>query len=308
MDERELLAAVHALARSDMELACGEEGHGSGHVCLAEAEDVGFPALLDEMSRHFGVPRNLATDGYVDPTLTERTGLPVVDPVREQIVELRAWSYGNAWVACGIVRVGDGTRSVALVAERHAVAPDELTPDASWVDRLVGITGWQEERVHVVDWPAIEAELGTALPADYKQLVERFGDGAFDGFLDLLLPDAPPGAIDLVEANKDFPSWAEPHGAYTWAPRGVHDAPVRLLWWAGCEQEIRFCWLPEDPDPDQWPVLFAEAGDSDADWERFDGSAAEFIYRMLTDLRHPHSTARYFDTHWFQTYQRPVRH
>ncbi|MGC9535429.1 hypothetical protein [Streptomyces sp. UG1] len=36
-------------------------------------------------------------------------------------------------------------------------------------------------------------------------------------------------------------------------------------------------------------------------WQRFDGSTAEFIHRMLTDPHHPFSTARYFDVHWFQS-------
>jgi hypothetical protein len=35
---------------------------------------------------------------------------------------------------------------------------------------------------------------------------------------------------------------------------------------------------------------------------RFDGATAQFVYRMLTEPQHPFSTARYFDGHWFESY------
>ena len=38
-------------------------------------------------------------------------------------------------------------------------------------------------------------------------------------------------------------------------------------------------------------------------WQRFGGSTAEFIHRMLTDPHHPFSMARYFDVHWFESYE-----
>ncbi|MFI6726874.1 hypothetical protein NRF20_04735 [Streptomyces sp. R-74717] len=38
-----------------------------------------------------------------------------------------------------------------------------------------------------------------------------------------------------------------------------------------------------------------------AEWSRFDGSTTEYVYRLLTDPTVPHSAARYFDTHWFQS-------
>ncbi|MFB7419686.1 hypothetical protein ACFC18_41965 [Streptomyces sp. NPDC056121] len=50
-----------------------------------------------------------------------------------------------------------------------------------------------------------------------------------------------------------------------------------------------------------WPVLASE--DIPDSWTRFDGTAAEFVFRMLTERAHPHSVARYYDTHWFQSYE-----
>lgn len=37
-------------------------------------------------------------------------------------------------------------------------------------------------------------------------------------------------------------------------------------------------------------------------WQRFDETTGEFVYRMLTERGRPFSTARHFDTHWFDSY------
>jgi hypothetical protein len=65
----------------------------------------------------------------------------------------------------------------------------------------------------------------------------------------------------------------------------------------------RFYWLAEGDDPDRWAVLATDGGSDYDAWTRFPGSAAEFVFRMLTERSHPFSTARYFDTHWFERYE-----
>ncbi|MGW1258238.1 SMI1/KNR4 family protein [Streptomyces sp. NPDC002513] len=57
---------------------------------------------------------------------------------------------------------------------------------------------------------AFEARLGTTLPGDYKRLAEVFGHGAFDGFLQLSVPDAPFKSADIVR-----PVQAEPLPPFT---------------------------------------------------------------------------------------------
>jgi hypothetical protein len=84
----------------------------------------------------------------------------------------------------------------------------------------------------------------------------------------------------------------------------VYPASGGLLQWGRSEQADEFYWLTGDPDPDRWPVLVKE--EIPDSWERFDGTMAEFIHRMLTEPEHPFSTARYFDTHWFQSYEDQV--
>lgn len=48
-----------------------------------------------------------------------------------------------------------------------------------------------------VDWAQAERALGAALPADYKQLVETYGDGIFDDTIWLLVPDSAFSECDL---------------------------------------------------------------------------------------------------------------
>ena len=211
-----------------------------------------------------------------------------------------AWAYDTCWIGCGIVAAGNGVRPVVLVARRAAPALEELAEDATWVDRVVFVTGQDGELTHTVGWDTAEAWLGTGLPSDYKQLVQIFGCGAFDGYLDMFLPNGPPGSLDIVEHALSMASWDGEDGNSMWAPHRLFPAPGGLLQWAGSEREDSFYWLTEGADPDRWPILVPK--DDYSDWIRFDGSTAEFIFRMLTDPRQPCSTAAYFDAHWFMSY------
>ena len=138
----------------------------------------------------------------------------------------------------------------------------------SWVERVVAVTGWEADQACEVDWTSVEERLGTALPGDYKQLVERFGYGAFDGCLDLLPPDGPRGSLDLVEFNEWWARWAVVNGDSSWEPYRLYPSPGGPLQWASTEQKTSFYWLTEGPDPDRWPILVTDVGP--ADWDRFD--------------------------------------
>lgn len=125
-----------------------------------------------------------------------------------------------------------------------------------------------------VDWARIEAEVGTRLPADYKRMVETFGDGAFDGFLAL---------------NQE--PW-------------THLREEGLLIWAGTEHENLYCWQTDDStDPDRWSVAIRTFDTFAGELAVFDCSAAEFVCRILLDPDHPFTMAHYFDTHWFMNYR-----
>src|SRR5687767_4426187 len=145
--------------------------------------------MTDLLDGRYGAPRTLVLDGFTDPTVDESRGAALLVPFEERDVTIRAWAYGDRWVGTGTARDGEGiVRPVLVVAHRAmpgtlAVAPGE---DVDWMERLIRITGWTHPAQRPeVDWAETESRLGTALPSDYKRMVETFGEGAFDAFLTL---------------------------------------------------------------------------------------------------------------------------
>ncbi|MFG3009579.1 SMI1/KNR4 family protein [Streptomyces cinerochromogenes] len=248
-------------------------GPGDGHMYLPS--DLDPQALTDLLADRYGAPNTLVLDGFTDPTADDSRGGALLVPFADRTGMMRAWAYGDQWVGTGTVRDAEGIeRPVLVVAHREvpepsAVASDE-DEDVDWVERLVRITGWTEPaRRPDVDWAEVESRLGTALPSDYKRMVETFGVGAFDGYLDL---------------NQE--PWT-----------GLREDG--LLIWAGTEHEDLYCWRADGDDPDRWPVVVRSFDHQDVP---FDCRAAEFVCRILVDPHHRFTMARYFDTHWFMRY------
>ncbi len=102
-------------------------------------------------------------------------------------------------------------------------------------------------------------------------MVETFGEGAFDGYLDL-----------------------------TQEPL-THSGGVS----SGRALSTRTCTAGGPTvEPDRWPVVVQSFDGEDVP---FDCQAAEFACRILTDPHGPFAMARYFDTHWLMNYRESVR-
>ncbi|CAL9416948.1 SMI1/KNR4 family protein [Streptomyces sp. enrichment culture] len=325
MDEQGLLEAVAALIRpGDRELVCGRPGHPAGHVCLTVPGTVDLSVLVREFSRRHGQLRNLVMEGYADPTVTERTGLPLLAPFAGELAEMRAWASGRRWVGCGAVRAGGGEQPVVLVAERAGPWPDappegepwadpvirvtarpwteteaeagtDLPEDpGGWAQRVIELTGWRPLGISA-DWAAIEGELGVPLPTDYKKLYEAFGGGVFSEsvyFLgcdeavsfDLLTQWRASLSVDRDSALGSVRA-VGPYGVY--APGGKG-----LVTWGSTEWADEYCWLIDAKRPGEHPVL-ARSHDG-GPWHRYDMSTSEFLYRVLADTAfQPFGIARY---------------
>ncbi|MGW6356554.1 hypothetical protein ACWFR5_15430 [Streptomyces sp. NPDC055092] len=283
-------------------LECREDGHGPGHVCLAQSEELSLADLVEALSSRYGSSRNLAMGGYTDPTVDATTGRPLLVPFGADVVDMRAWAQGSSWIGAGTVRTGDDARRVVLVAERAVPAVELLPADASWVERVVAVTGWAGE-ARTVDWDAVEGRLGTRLPSDYKQLAEIFPDGAFDGYLKLYGADCRFPGEEFAEHTAYLFAYASCEDRECSVRHDIHPALGRVLQWGASLEAERFYWLAEGDDPDRWAVLATDGGSDYDAWTRFPGTAAEFVFRMLTERSHPFSTARYFDTHWFERHE-----
>jgi hypothetical protein len=68
---------------------------------------------------------------------------------------------------------------------------------SSALDALVRLCPPPADPPPAVDWARVECAPGTALPADYKQLVGTYGDGIFDDAIWLLVPGSAHSACDL---------------------------------------------------------------------------------------------------------------
>lgn len=125
------------------------------------------------------------------------------------------------------------------------------------------------------DWSSVEERLGTRLPADYKNLIDVYGQGAFHGDLAIIGPDrmlALSGQQQLADPLRTFATDGRYHHARL-SP-GV-DAAVAtgsatdqyLLWGGGIEGGAGFWRTTASTDPDQWPIVYSEeaAIDYDAD-------------------------------------------
>ncbi|MFE5484654.1 SMI1/KNR4 family protein [Streptomyces sp. NPDC056527] len=253
-------------------------GLGPGNDFLYLPGDLDPQEMTDLLAGRYGVPRTLVLDGFTDSTVVdgpdERRGAALLAPFQERAVTIRAWAYGDQWIGTGTARDPEGAeRPVLAVARREVPAPSAISPDddIDWVERLVLITGWAEPAQRPdVDWAEVESRLGTTLPSDYKRMVETFGEGAFDGYLDL---------------NQEPWTYFKEDG---------------LLIWAGTEHEDVYCWRVDDNDPDHWPVVVRSFDGEDVP---FAYPIAEFVCRILTDPHHRFTMARYFDTHWFMNYR-----
>ncbi len=264
--------------------------------------DLELSDLVHVLSDLYGRPRTLYLDGEADPTVDDRTGAPLLDLLDGMEAEvLRAWSYGRRWIGAGT----EGGRVFVAVAQR--VTPtdryDPTAPEASYVERVVELTGWTMDRTHPVDWVEWETRIETPLPSDYKQLVEIFGAGQFDDWisLDVPHPTAVYPHVHFLSVHAPEPHGDRPqvhfHNTLAQARAACAEQPGKvLLSWAGCEHGS-FYWHMNDPDPDRWPVLATE--DDFTEWDPLGDSASECLHRLLTDPRVPFSLARHFDRHWF---------
>ncbi|MFJ5986186.1 SMI1/KNR4 family protein [Lentzea sp. NPDC092896] len=140
------------------------------------------------------------------------------------------------------------------------------------VDELAALTGWTGHADAGISWEAVESALGLTLPADVKELSERFPTGLFCSFVEIY---APPEAF-LAEARDALELLAEQDDL----PHPVHPAPGGLLPWAGTTEGHTLCWLTGDPDPDHWPVVFCD--DEFERWGEYAGGAVAFLRDLMS--------------------------
>ncbi|WP_308280752.1 hypothetical protein [Streptomyces barringtoniae] len=134
-----------------------------------------------------------------------------------------------------------------------------------------------------VDWAEAERSLGTALPADYKLLVETYGDGLFDETIWLLVPNSAHTDCDLhAQTAERAEILATLWDAGEERPAELLEKGARVLPWAFEEGTGAFLYWLVRPGrhPDEWTVLYNEG--RGPLWEHHDTGCLAFLLAVLT--------------------------
>lgn len=177
----------------------------------------------------------------------------------------------------------------------------------TWVERILEAVGRRSEQVHV-DWSEAETELGTPLPADFKQLCEAFGRGEFNDFL-YLYSSKGGSHLEVVDSLRRVRRAIDrfPDSASVYTPYRIFEPDQGgLIRWAGAAAEgYEFFWLVDaNVSPENWPIVART--DFSEDWHTYELSVSEFVYRMLTDVDFkPFDISRYAPTPRYSSYADP---
>jgi hypothetical protein len=107
------------------------------------------------------------------------------------------------------------------------------------------------------DWDAAERDLGTAFPADFKDLIKTYGTGMFGG-LWLANPLRPWGREAIRERIAGFRELRE---ACEFALPLFPEQPGFLPWGSDSNGHL-YCWWA-DGSPDSWPVAQVAHGEEE---------------------------------------------
>lgn len=129
-------------------------------------------------------------------------------------------------------------------------------------------------------WNHIEESLGTPLPLDYRDFIDRFGGGLIDDCLIVLSPVAHNPHLSL---QKETLAWLDAYRQIRAEgeelPYTLFPEPDGLLPWAYTDFGDVLFWKTKD-SPDKWTVCVNAT--RSPNWEEFDSSMSVFIYALLS--------------------------
>lgn len=146
-------------------------------------------------------------------------------------------------------------------------------------------------------WTETEERLGTALPQDYKDLIDTYGGGVFDETIWILEPDCADQDYDLVavaaeqaEVLENLWGGGEPKPAEL-AADGTNVLPFAYIEGTGA---YLYWLIGETAKPDEWTVLVNEG--RGPEWEHHPVSVAAFVAGVLTGRIHSETLGELQDT------------
>jgi hypothetical protein len=133
-----------------------------------------------------------------------------------------------------------------------------------------------------VDWLAVEAAIGSELPRDYKQFIEKYGVGSIDDFLWVYHPTTSNQNLQLQHRTKKdlgtlrvlrkedsdlvpYPIFPEQEGLIPWGRTATGD---------------RLYWRTSSANPNDWIQVIKEG--RGPEWAEFSGSMTELLAALLS--------------------------
>lgn len=135
------------------------------------------------------------------------------------------------------------------------------------------MTRWRVPGGRNVDWAALEAVLGTALPSDFRALAEAYPVLVIDDFLSVSVPRPGTEALWASESRKDeiLQDLYEMGDTEGYVP---FPQPGGLISWGDSNSGDILYWRTSPADPDAWPVVVRT---DNADWIEFPVGVVEFL-------------------------------
>jgi hypothetical protein len=138
---------------------------------------------------------------------------------------------------------------------------------------LPAMMSWRVTAGRSVDWAALEAALGTALPSDFRSLAEAYSVLVVDDFLMVSSPT--PGAEALWGSarreDETLQDLYEMGDTENYVP---YPQPGGLIEWAASNSGDSFYWRTSPAEPDAWPVVVRT---DNGEWVEFPVGAVEFL-------------------------------
>ena len=146
--------------------------------------------------------------------------------------------------------------------------------------RLLPAPEFPEESTSRSNWSVVEADLQCRLPSDYKELVEIYGSGCFDGFLWVLNPFSGNPNIELrsqVSTRLNaLRSLKMDFGEEI--PFPLYPQVGGLIPWAFTDNGDVLYWITGESVAD-WPVA-VNAG-RESDWRQYELSSSGFLVALF---------------------------
>ncbi|MEW2357656.1 hypothetical protein [Spirillospora sp. NPDC029432] len=149
------------------------------------------------------------------------------------------------------------------------------------LDELARLTRMERISGPVPDWADVRSALGFDVPADYKRLIELYGAGAFNDYIQIYGPEESVQAFNLKAQGLFWDAYLkeEWEGSPEAVPVPLRKRDSTVLDWGCTEDGPQLLWIAErGVAPERWTVAF-HLVEGEA-WEFHPRSAVEVLLAL----------------------------